>query len=125
MKSLEQRIEAIERSAKRWKLATLAAVGLCCFMGAGDGVARFDEIEVKRLIFIGNDGKPLGGVMEGMLACQRINVITSDMKDQVAIADNSVIIYSKHDPKNTLAIHRAEASDYTTDKYVKIVPSSR
>lgn len=84
MKSLEQRIEAIERSAKRWKLAALAAVGLCCFVGAGDREVTFDVVNAREFRCV-NGTETSAFIGDGFIACRKIAITSGDAKTPACV----------------------------------------
>ena len=84
MKSLEQRIEAIERSAKRWKLATLAAVGLCCFVGAGNSEATFDVVKAREFRCVDDKGNNIL-IGDGLIACRKVAIVGTDPQSPACV----------------------------------------
>lgn len=64
MRTVEDRLASLERSARRWKLATFCVAALACtamMLGAQEKEPEAqEEVRAKRFTLVGPDGEPVG-----------------------------------------------------------------
>jgi hypothetical protein len=110
--SIEDRLNRVEQSLKRWKFGALGLV-VALFLGADFSakVAEFDTVRCNRIqllensmTFVDKNGDFMGAFgSDGGFACRQLNVITADKKDVCSISsrpngeggyDSSLYLYT-------------------------------